>query len=204
MLINHTMKTLFLVFISTISFQTFSNDNSQGSLITDSNEELVLFFSYHCQACSDISNAVNLWAISNKVNIKKVPVVSKEWEPGARLYFLIELTKDIHYLNQYQRFSSGFSILNMIENMPVDEVGFASLLRQFSMEISPLTFKERWGLSEIMLESSKDIINDAPELIDVPSVRYFNGNEVYWLRPNKDETSFDFISRIEEIRINNE
>ncbi|MCP4258491.1 MAG: hypothetical protein GY774_13475 [Planctomycetes bacterium] len=142
-------------------------------LLSDDEKEVVLFFSYKCNSCYQTSAYLSAWDLQrDDVRVRRVPVFSGEtWRAEARLFFLLELSKDRYPLTGFKRRQAAFS-LAQTEDMVDSKEYFLSLFRRHGMEFTALEFSQWWDASSVMMLSTQEILEEVSIFhSEVPFVR---------------------------------
>jgi thiol-disulfide isomerase/thioredoxin len=163
----------------------FSNNQQAANLFTtnESETEIVYFFTHHCEACYDISRALSLWANVSGKKITRVPVIDgDDFIFGARMHFLLSVSKYKYDLTNYERHIAAYSLVVNTKIEPKTDYEFAALLREHGMQFSPIEFLSWWNISTIMLHSSKEIVDEVSlKKSSPPAVRVSRMGRVLWV-----------------------
>lgn len=201
------IKALFttLLFLS-LSFFAVSEDAIFYDDVGE--QELIYFFSLHCESCYKVNASLSAFELSiaksKKINIKKIPIIQKNWMFGARLYFLIEASRNKHSLTKYERELTGYSIVanTLIENYPSFDYQYARILRDNGMIFDALEFKAWWEFSKVMIDSSLEVMSAVGmNNIKPPSIRFHSEGYVRWvyLNVNDNKPENSLLSELIEV-----
>lgn len=150
---------------------------SRADTLFDGEEkEVVYFFSYHCGACYESSTYVRAWsALFPNQRVRRVPVFSGEqWRSGARLFFLLELSKKKYPLTDFDREKAAYALVGQWEKPPVTATDYMDMLRAYGMKFSASEFASWWNASGVLMKDSEDILQVArleSQNMNVPFVR---------------------------------
>jgi thiol:disulfide interchange protein DsbA len=84
--------------------------------------QVIEFFTYGCSHCQAFAPDFKKWTVSNKLNVKYVPVVWSEFtDLHARAFFLIKSHKDFNQLHMgLFKLVAGFSRTDSIEDQKIE------------------------------------------------------------------------------------
>lgn len=139
-------------------------------------KEVVYFFSYHCGSCYESSTYVRAWSsLFPDQRVRRVPVFSGEqWRSGARLFFILELSKKKYPLTDFDREKAAYALVGQWEKSPATATDYMDMLRAYGMQFSASEFADWWKLSSVLMKDAEDILRVArleSENMNVPFVR---------------------------------
>lgn len=164
------------IFFCAVLLLFVSQPSRANALFGGELKEVVYFFSYHCSACYESSTYVRAWsALFPNQRVRRVPVFSgKQWRAGARLFFLLELSKKKYPLTDFDREKAAYALVGQWDQQPETASDFLDLLRAYGMQFSASEFADWWKISSVLMKDAEDILQTArleSENMNVPFVR---------------------------------
>lgn len=182
-----------VLFLITCVFFLSSHPAKSESLISESDKELIFFFSLECAKCYEREVYLSAWESATGNNIKRVPFVyGDEYRDSALLFFLLELSKDKYPLSDFQRVKAGYSLASS-NDFSGKMIKFSRVLKEKGMEFSNLEFVIWWKKAQLMVSQSElvtkealkespqgvlssvrvSLLNSPPTYIDIPDNQLF-------------------------------
>lgn len=171
--------------------------------------EVIYFFSLHCGECYKNEPYFSLSKIKAQANATfvKVPLsMGGDAEAGARLHFLLSLSKARYNLTELERSRAGYSLLLETPSLSAnDKNAYSTLFKEYGMQFSAFEFEKWWADSTLLMEDATTLTNLASEergVVYPGDVRVYQNGKVSWF----NLSGADKLSAVKDIieAVNNE
>lgn len=149
--------------------------------------EVIYFFSLHCGECYKNEPYFSLSKIKAQANATfvKVPLtMGGNAEAGARLHFLLSLSKARYDLTELERSRAGYSLLLESPSLHAnDKNAYSALFREYGMQFSAFEFEKWWADSTLLMEDAAILADQAAEekgVVNPGDVRVYKNGNVSW------------------------
>lgn len=174
-----------LLILASLSL-TASGGENRKPWVSDS-AEVIYFFSLHCGECYKNEPYFSLSKIKAQASATfvKVPLtMGGNAEAGARLHFLLSLSKARYDLTELERSRAGYSLLLETPSLRAnDKNAYSALFREYGMRFSAFEFEKWWADSTLLMEDAAILADQASEekgMVYPGDIRVYNNGKVSW------------------------
>jgi hypothetical protein len=194
--------------ISLLTLMLISHSATSSPLIKN-DKEVVYFFSYHCQECylqQPYISILDMAIKSHDVAVQALPLTTRpEWLPGARLFYLLSLSKENYNLSRLEREKAGFSIIQNDTSLQYNEKkAYITLFRSIGMKFTTVEFLQWWDESSVLLKHGNELQDRVSEELGFEVhpglIRASTKRDYQWLDFNNLEQK-DLILSVKEVML---
>ncbi|MEG3764875.1 hypothetical protein [Alteromonas sp. 14N.309.X.WAT.G.H12] len=184
------MVSLFSFLLLSVPSFSYADDTSWFG----GESELIYYFSFDCGLCYQNEPYYSLIKIKADpaTTLIKVPVQATQRErAGARLQFLMALSKKHYKLSELERSRAGYSLLESHPELnPNDKEGYKRLFEDYGMQFSDFEFEKWWVDSSQLMADAEHLVALAERgegQVLPGDVRVYKGGKTRWFSLYNEE-----------------